>query len=73
MLPLGLKHNTMLITGAVMSLVPTIWAMLELQSRWCARVLSGRLRLPSEKKMLQEIQRGPRIERRNRPVSVDME
>nr|XP_002736813.1 PREDICTED: dimethylaniline monooxygenase [N-oxide-forming] 4-like [Saccoglossus kowalevskii] len=67
-LPLGLKHNTLMIIGILLKFIPTTFNVLELQSRWSARLLSGRLNLPNMKTMVNDIHTRPRVGRLYDPL-----
>ncbi|XP_002734589.1 dimethylaniline monooxygenase [N-oxide-forming] 2-like [Saccoglossus kowalevskii] len=67
-LPVGLKHNILLIIGSLLNLYLTTWSALELQSRWSARLLSGRLNLPNMKTMINDVRIRPRVGRTYAPL-----
>ncbi|XP_070532034.1 dimethylaniline monooxygenase [N-oxide-forming] 2-like [Ptychodera flava] len=59
-LPVELEHPTLTIVGVLSTFIPSTWNTFELQGRWSARLLSGKMTLPCKRRMQEDIRRRPR-------------
>ncbi|XP_070532033.1 flavin-containing monooxygenase 5-like [Ptychodera flava] len=62
-LPVDLEHPTLTIVGVLSTFIPTSWSTFELQARWSARLIGGKMNVPCKQRMREDIRRRPRLTR----------